>query len=297
MNRLILACALFTAAATPAASQTIAPLPAYQPWMSTDVRDAWAQGYKGQGANIVVLDDFTGTRTFSGNIGSGSKSALHGVWVRDFVKAIAPDARITTQDFRSRLAVPLTAGLNIVNLSYGMYSKAGYSPSQISWSAQERSIISHAGGLAVISKAAGNDGRAMDAANAAGNVDYLNLALVGKPGAVFVGALNGNGTPTAQTTLASYSNRPGSNTAMQKQFLSVGVARNITGLAGTSFAAPIVSGYAAVIGSKFSTATPTQIVGQLLNTARQDTIKGYNVTLHGRGEASLSRALAPVAIK
>ena len=58
-----------------------------------------------------------------------------------------------------------------------------------------------------------------------------------------------------------------------------------------------MSGYAAVLGSKFSTATATQITNQLLSTARQDTIKGYNVQLHGRGEASLTRALAPVAIR
>jgi subtilisin family serine protease len=71
----------------------------------------------------------------------------------------------------------------------------------------------------------------------------------------------------------------------------------MTGLAGTSFAAPIVSGYAAIIGSKFRTATPTQITNQLLTTARQDTIANYNAAMHGRGEASLARALSPVTIK
>ena len=77
----------------------------------------------------------------------------------------------------------------------------------------------------------------------------------------------------------------------------MGVEGNKTGLYGTSFAAPIVSGYAAIIGSKFTSANATQITNQLLNTARQDTIASYNASIHGRGEASLTRALAPVAIK
>ncbi|MCU0927590.1 MAG: hypothetical protein MUF44_16895, partial [Hydrogenophaga sp.] len=63
------------------------------------------------------------------------------------------------------------------------------------------------------------------------------------------------------------------------------------------FAAPVVSGYAAILGSKFKTATPVAITNQLLNTARRDTVKGYNAAVHGRGEASLTRALAPVAIR
>jgi subtilisin family serine protease len=68
-------------------------------------------------------------------------------------------------------------------------------------------------------------------------------------------------------------------------------------LYGTSFAAPIVSGYAAILSSKFTSANPTQITSQLLNTARQDTISGYNSAIHGRGEASITRALSPVSIQ
>jgi subtilisin family serine protease len=79
--------------------------------------------------------------------------------------------------------------------------------------------------------------------------------------------------------------------------LVVGVEGNKTGLYGTSFAAPIISGYAAILGSKFTTATPTQITNQLLNTARKDTVLGYNPQLHGRGEASIKNALAPVTIQ
>ena len=98
-------------------------------------------------------------------------------------------------------------------------------------------------------------------------------------------------------SLASYSNTPGSDTVLQRQFLVVGVEGHKTGLYGTSFAAPVVSGYSAILGSKFTRASATQITNQLLNTARQDTISNYNPALHGRGEASLTRALAPVGIQ
>jgi subtilisin family serine protease len=77
----------------------------------------------------------------------------------------------------------------------------------------------------------------------------------------------------------------------------VGVQSNQTGLAGTSFAAPIVAGYAAIIGNKFPSATPTQVTNQLLTTARKDTLLNFNATTYGRGEANLTRALAPISIK
>jgi subtilisin family serine protease len=135
------------------------------------------------------------------------------------------------------------------------------------------------------------------APNANGQLDYLNRDLIGAQAAVFVGALNANGSAGQPSALAAYSNVAGPNTTVQNQFLVVGVEGDKTGLYGTSFAAPIVSGYAAILGSKFTKATPTQITNQLLSTARTDTVAGYNPAIHGRGEASLSRALAPSAIR
>lgn len=149
----------------------------------------------------------------------------------------------------------------------------------------------------MISKAAGNDAIVIGSANASGQVDYLNLALKGAQSAIYVGALNTNGTTSAPASLASYSNTPGADAVVQQQFVVVGVDGAKTGLYGTSFAAPIISGYAAILGSKFTKSTPTQIANQLLKTARQDTISGYNPAKHGRGEASITRALAPVSIQ
>lgn len=273
-------------------------VPAYKSWMSPDVADAWTKGYKGQKTTITVVDDFTSGSKFGGNLGTGSLVQRHGEWTRLEASMIAPLATMKSQSFYSGTTVNLAAGLNILNLSYGMYAKGTYSLNQLGWSAQESSIISYAkNGKAVIVKAAGNDAVAIGSNNAAGNKDFLNLALVGTQSAIYVGALTKNGTVASPAGLASYSNKAGTNTAVQSHFLVVGVDSSKTGLAGTSFAAPIISGYAAILGSKFTTATPTQITNQLLNTARKDTLLNYNAATYGMGEASLGRALAPLTIR
>lgn len=273
-------------------------VPQYQTWMSSEISDAWAAGYKGQGATITVVDDFTSKNFYSGNLGNGAQSLRHGEWTRLEASMIAPSAAVASKDFNSGTKVALAStGLNFLNLSYGMYASSQYSLSQIGWSAQETSIIDYAqNGKAVIAKAAGNDAVAIGAANSARNIDFLDVALIGTQSTLFVGALSANGTTANPASLASYSNYAGTNTNVQSQFLVVGVEGSKTGLYGTSFAAPVITGYSAVIGSKFTTATPTQIANQLLLTARKDTILGYDVTKHGQGEASISRALAPVSI-
>ena len=266
-----------------------------QSWMNPEVGDAWRQNYKGSGVTITVVDDFRSNSRFSGNLGYGVANMRHGEWTYNEALMIAPAATMRADDFNTAGAVALNRGLNVLNLSYGMYIAPNVA---FRWGSQEQSIVSYAtNGNAVISKAAGNDAVAVNSVNRNGQIDALNYSLKGTKSAIFVGALSKNGTTTSQASMASYSNTAGTDTTVQKQFLVVGVEGNKTGLYGTSFAAPIVSGYAAIIGSKFTSANATQITNQLLNTARQDTIASYNASIHGRGEASLTRALAPVVIK
>lgn len=270
---------------------------AVQSWMSPDVGAAWAAGYKGKGVTITIVDDFSSSSRFSGNFGLGVQTQRHGEWTREEASMIAPAATIRSKDFSTSSAVPLARGRNVLNLSYGMYTTAGYSVSQIWWAPEESSIISYATkGSAIVSKAAGNDSVAVGGVTG-GQQDYLDLALIGKPTAIFVGALSTNGTASSKAQLAWYSNYAGSDPAVQGHFLVVGVEGDKTGLYGTSFAAPIISGYAAIIGSKFTKATPVQITNDLLNTARTDTLVNYDPSIYGKGEASLSRALAPVSIR
>ena len=282
---------------SPIGPAPLATSPVFRSWMSPEVVPAWNRGYTGKGSRLIFVDDFTSNARFYGNLGFGTGLKRHGEWTRWEGSLIAPGAADVTKDFRSGTAVTLGTGLNVINLSYGMYAASNYSINQIRWSAQESSIISYAGGRAIIAKAAGNDSINVGGVNSKGQRDYLNIGLIGRPSAVFVGALTTNGTTTAPARLATYSNTAGSNTTVQKQFLVVGVESNKTGLAGTSFAAPIVAGYAAIIGNKFPSATPTQITNQLLTTARKDTLLNFNAAIYGRGEASLTRALAPISIK
>ena len=156
---------------------------------------------------MTVIDDFTSNSGYYGNFGLGRQLLRHGEWTREEIGLLAPSATLTSKDFNTGTAVTLQPGLNVLNLSYGMYAKAGYSA--INWSKQEASIISFAkNGQAVISKAAGNDAVAIGSANSAGQLDYLDTALIGAQSAIFVGALNSNGTTAKKASLASYSDTP-----------------------------------------------------------------------------------------
>jgi hypothetical protein len=276
---------------------TQASSPVFRSWMSPEVSQAWKKGYTGKGTTMTFVDDFKSSSRFYGNLGSGRQLLRHGEWTRLEGGMVAPGAALASRDFNAGKAISLGTGLNVVNMSYGMYAASKYSVNQIGWSAQESSLISYAGGKAVIVKSAGNDSIAIGGVNSRGQRDYLNLSLVGKPSAIFAGALNRNGTTSAPTSLASYSNTPGPNKTIQNQFVVVGVDTSKAGLAGTSFAAPVIAGYSAILGSKFRTATPTQITNQLLTTARKDTLTNFSAATYGRGEASLTRALAPISIR
>ncbi|SCY40852.1 S8 family serine peptidase [Paracoccus tibetensis] len=272
--------------------------PVYRRWMSPEIRTAWNAGFRGQNTRIVVVDDFTSSDRFSGNFGAGETNRRHGYWVRQQAGMIAPAAEFRTLDYYSNERVTArSTGLTVVNLSYGIFGRPGMPIIESELPPQERSIIRHARlGTAVVVQAAGNDGVAVGTMEPGGDVDYLSLALIGKQSAIFVGALDRNGTVTNKARIESYSNRAGGRRAVQDRFLMVGVRDDVTGLAGTSFAAPIVSGYAAVLGSKFRGASATQISNRLLNTARTDTIRNYRRDVHGRGEASIGRAIAPSRI-
>jgi hypothetical protein len=282
----LFASALFT----PAMAQTA------RPWMSGEVAQAWQQGFRGQGTSITVIDDFKGY-TFSGKLTGKVQVKTHGAWTQQQAQMIAPSARVLQKDYnRENQAVQLQRGLNILNLSYGMMGAARRNFNN--WAPQEASIIRHAQrGAAVVSKAAGNEATAVGQIDSSGQMDFLNVALIGTPSTIFVGALTQNGSVSRPSSLASYSNFAGTDGRVQRQFLVVGVNQRQMGLSGTSFAAPIISGYAAILGSKFRTATPTQVANQLLSTARKDTILNYDIAVHGQGEASIARALAPRALR
>ncbi len=296
----------------PLESPPVARAAAYYSWMHPEVERAWGDGYLGAGARITVVDDFRGP-SFSGGLTGDQRKANHGAWVETLAGLVAPEASVVSLNYEQGRRIALSDDhLNVVNLSYGLIfsSSSGFGgmdwTSRSMWGASEnrteRDIIRFASeNAAVIVKAAGNEGIEVDGIVSTGStheIDGLNMALIGMDSAIFVGALNRNGRVGNRADLADYSNFAGENPTVQDQFLTVGVdSARMGGLAGTSFAAPIVSGYAAILGSKFTGADPSQIAEQLLNTARTDTIRNYDPAVHGRGEASIRRALAPAEIR
>ncbi len=273
--------ALITSASTAFAQQ------AYQ-YQSPEVWAAWAQGYKGQNTVINVHDDFTTVAGFN-----------HGAWVSLFASSTAPSASVVGHQYGGQAIVGITPNkLNIFNMSYGKYSPTGTG----SLVASTAAIIGYAQkGQAVVTFAAGNDaipmGGVVKLGEMRGRIDIMAVPLAGQPSALIVGALSTNGTTSKPASMAGYSNTASASPVFQKNFLVVGVDTSAGIPAGTSYAAPIVAGYAAILGSKFTTASATAVTNQLLTTARTDTVAGYNPAIHGRGEASISRALAPVSIR
>lgn len=265
------------------------PAIAQQAWMSPEVGTAWSQGYLGQGIRINIVDDF-------GTTCDRALGKCHGAWTTWQAQSVAPRASVVTHELVTGVVGLVTSSLNVFNLSYGFYSSLTSFPTEIALLGYAQS------GSAVIVKSAGNNsvpvGAAVSSGEYRGKVDNLAVSLAGQPSAILVGALAKNGTVANLASMASYSNVAGTSPVVQRNFLVVGVDSNaLGGLAGTSFAAPIVSGYAAIIGSKFTTANATAVANQLLNTARTDTVTGYNAAIYGRGEASLTRALAPASIR
>ena len=273
--------------------------PTYFGWMHKDVRDAWSKGYVGQGTRITVVDNFRGTDLLWGNLeeGLGLTSGTHGYWTRRQVEVLTSLAKIRSRDYGdTNKSLSIGSSLEVFNLSYLRPGADGLG--SINWDKLTRSIINAASeGTAVVVKGAGNEYGEAVTYMQDGRRDYLARDLIGTRSVLFVGALSTHGTKNNKASLAAYSTVAGGKKKVQKRFLVVGVRTDLTNLAGTSFAAPIVSGYASILGSKFRKASATQISNQLLETTRTGTILNYKKSLQGMGEACLSCALAPKKIK
>jgi subtilisin family serine protease len=159
---------------------------------------------------------------------------------------------------------------------------------------------------AVITQAAGND--KLDSKYTLTALALAENSIV-KQRLLVVGALDKNGTTSNKATIASYSNYAGSNVAISDRFVtangtmpwSAGSVKingsNFGVRSGTSYAAPLVAGYAAILMHKFPNLDAVKTSSIILDTARYDTLTCHpncDPTIYGKGEASLSRALAPV---
>ena len=291
-----------------------------------DVLDAWNKGWTGNKVNIVIAD-YLGQ-----NHGVIVTSLVARYAVGSNYYGITLDQNLylnTNNVFKTdgTLANLTTAQkIGVINTSFGANYVNGTSD-------QQRSIVDSGlatfrtywqnalGGTAgyiykgldltdaVVTKAAGNDSIAADKESFV--KAFSTDAKIG-PRIIVVGALsfdnNGKGI------ISSYSNTAGTDAVVSSRFLLASGATpfnygdvSINGYlvpssdfgnnVGTSYAAPRIAGYSAIVRQKFPNLSGANTADILLATARYDTLACYpncDKTIYGQGEASLSRALAPV---
>ena len=291
-----------------------------------EVIDAWNQGWTGKGVNVVVADSFDSPNTHGVIV--TSLVARYAIGSSYFGIPLDIYSQSTTNVFfidGTRANLQTTKNIGVINTSFGANYSNGTSDSaraitdnnlalmRSNWT----NILKGSVGFvyqginltdAVITKSAGNDAITSDKESfvkAYADDSSINGRLL------VVGALdfdsNGKGF------IASYSNTAGTNTNVKNRFVTAsggtpfstgdiylnGIRVNGSdfGSTGTSFAAPRVAGYAAIIRQKFPNLDAVKTSSIILDTARYDTLScnpNCDSNIYGAGQASLSRALAPV---
>ena len=302
-----------------------------------EVIDAWNQGWTGKDINVLIEDSLTvqhgvitgllayryapGANFYGFNIVGNSlatnvffnqlNSNQSGVYANNIKLGVVNQsytANITSLIHRDQSISPWTE-------TELLKARKDYESSSFS-TVNRMKDIGLSGQLtqfkfsdAVITKAAGNDSLFSE-------YEPLNwfLAKDSKINSrlLIVGALNQAGSADTPSTLATYSNTAGTDADVSSRFLvasgttpfysgQVAIGGNSVSQGdGTSYAAPRVAGYVAIVRSKFPNLNATNTASILLDTARYDTLecsKNGGVCdpkIYGKGEASLSRALAPV---
>jgi hypothetical protein len=187
----------------------------------------------------------------------------------------------------------LYRSLQVLNLSLG-----GTSANPVINQSIYANQLSYANASAVpdivFVKAAGNSSCTINLSNCdPSNAVFYNSPQY-KTKSIIVGGLT-----QAGGSMASYSNKAGTYSDIFLVADGRGIYDSTTGIyeQGTSFAAPRVAGYAAILRQKFANLNAEKSASILLDTARFDTLTCHpncDPTIYGKGEASLSRALAPV---
>ncbi|WP_267433744.1 S8 family peptidase [Sphingomonas sp. GM_Shp_1] len=178
------------------------------------------------------------------------------------------------------LDVARTAGARVVNISLG----SNDTPPSALLAAINRAT---AAGMVIVI-AAGNDGES----------DPTLLAQIANNAAVARGQIIVAGSVGQSGTISAFSNRAGQSAAHYLTALGERVeAPDATGTrllwSGTSFAAPQITGAAALLAQAFPNLTGAQIADLLLRTAREAGGSGTD-GIYGRGTLDLTAAFQPV---
>jgi hypothetical protein len=289
--------------------------------------DAHQRGYTGAGVTVAVFDSglssnlrefagrtVTGYDALTGRVGVGSDSGWHGTFVSGIIGAardgigmegVAYDARIlSVKVIDSRGSVSASdhnianginyarfMGASIYNNSWntsatiGQVSKATfdyyYGKTITAW----RNAVAN---NAIVVFAAGNEGNSQVGAFAALPTYYADL----KKGWIAAVATDANGV------IASWSNRCGAAAdwclaAVGSNVISTYTNGGYAKASGTSFAAPAISGGAAILKQMWPRLSNERILSIMFTTANKSGIYAQSA-IYGQGMLDLEKATRPI---
>ena len=220
--------------------------------------------YTGKGSSVYNLDWSTHT-----NPDGSSHQALTGSIISETARGatVVPVTYATTANWLTSISTTI-AGVpsgQILNLSAGV---TGDAYGVLSAPTSTPNIV--------ITVSAGNEGTPTLSSGIRSAL--YNSAY--KSSLILVGALDSKGS------IASYSSTAG---AAADRFVVIDGAATGTSYSGTSYSAPRIAGYAAIIKEKYPNATGEQIASAILNTAVLQ--PGWDAATYGRGKADLNAAL------
>jgi len=303
----------------------------------SEVIGAWQQGWTGLGVNVMMEDALTTSHAVVTTLLASRyapASSIYGYNFQTNTGVYNSDGTLSSPSSSIRFGVVNASyGANLAAIigHNGPWTATELSNASAAYAASALRVTNRYTGAtgfsnfvytdAVITKAAGNDGLVGVTANQEPLVKALaaNSSIISR--LLVVGALNRAGSSTSPATISGYSNKAGTDTSIQNRFLVAsgttpfstgdiavnGIPVDATtstdpegkylGNVGTSYAAPRVAGYVAILRSKFPNLDAVKTSSILLDTARYDTLTcnpNCDQAIYGKGEASLSRALAPV---
>ena len=239
-------------------------------YQTAAVQAAYLAGYTGQGSTALNLDwsthsnpDGASHQTVTNGIIAGSG----GVATYATLVPVTYAATVSTSNWIGIISNTLAGMSNGQTLNLSAYT-TGTSSTAITAPTTVPSIV--------VTMAAGNDGQ--PTLNKSETAALYNSAY--KSNLILVGALGADGN------IASYSSTAG---AAADRFV-VDYGTSTTPYSGTSYSAPRVAGYAAIIKQKYPNATGEQIAAAILNTA---VLKpGWDPVIYGKGQVDLTAALS-----
>ena|GEM_PF-4036292 len=280
----------------------------------SEIKQLWQEGWTGKGSDILLIDVFKGKYGFHGVTTTmitdlyAPGAAKYGLNFGSFVEYDEDDYTIVVNNKANVIDINgqvITTKKYIKAINYSMGGTwAQFSEDPVQELIKGTYLLKSLDlSDAVIAKAAGNESN--NISKLTGDMDSFDSYVWAKdknigPRLLLVGAV-------FDGELTDYTNIPGNDPEIANKFLLeeeyapyliTRIDGNIEEMgAGTSYAAPRVTAYAAILRQKFPNLNAPQSASILLGTAGYESLKCYPncpSSQYGKGVANLPRALAPI---